>query len=118
MQDIITRVQALTRPPLLVRAARHGTTEYRRESHLPRILRCDPAALPGHGAALVRLLEAEAAQDEKRRAGIAGYALPRHVDLLIALMAEARAFMATRHRVPRDRATPDPHAAAMCTDVS
>jgi hypothetical protein len=36
------------------------------------------------------LAEAEAAQERARRAGTAGYSCLRHVDLLIALLAEMR----------------------------
>lgn len=38
----------------------------------------------------MRLMELERVLDEQRRADDAGYSLPRHVDLLIAMMGEAQ----------------------------
>ena len=87
MQDALGRVAALRRPKLLVRAARHGQGDYRRESCLARLL--PASATPGPGAAVMRLLDREAELDEARRAGLASYRLVDHVEVLIALMAEA-----------------------------
>jgi hypothetical protein len=88
MQDLQTRLAALRRPALLIRAARHGQADYRREQHLPRLL--GHAALPPHGAAALRLMEMEAELDARRRADDAAWSAARHVEVLIALMAEAR----------------------------
>ena len=81
-------VQKLRRPRLLIRAARAGSEDYRRESHLPRLL--GYGALPRPGAALMRLMEMEREQDDARRAEGASYSIARHVDLLVAMMGEAR----------------------------
>ncbi|WP_439525682.1 DUF6477 family protein [Roseovarius mucosus] len=75
-------------PPLLIRAARIGLQDYRREVHLRRLLRDGP--LPQSPTALVRLLETEAALDQERRLASTGYSPARHVEVLIAMMAEAR----------------------------
>lgn len=88
MLDVQGRIAGLERPRLLVQAARHGIEEYRREATLDRLLgtgrprRCGETAL--------RLLEIEAELDGQRRADLAGYSIARHVDVLIALMGEAR----------------------------
>ena len=88
MQDILSRIRQLTRPGLLVRAARFGLDGYRRNRDLARLL-------PDHrplatGPALMDLLEAEREVDAARRAKDAHYDLLRHIDLLTAIMAEAR----------------------------
>lgn len=88
MQDIQTRLAALRRPALLIRAARMGQADYRRDQHLPRLL--GYGALPSHGAAAIALMEIEADLDARRTAGDAGWSAARHVEVLIALMAEAR----------------------------
>lgn len=89
MQDIISRLQALHRPRLLMRAARIGSMEYRRESHLQRVLGFGP--LPRPAPALMRLIEIEGELNEKRKSDDADYSLISHIDVLIAMVAEARA---------------------------
>lgn len=88
MQDLIGLLAALRRPRLLIRAARIGAGNYRREAHLPPVLAC--ASLPPSGAAMIRLLEIEADHDEARKRGDTAYSVLRHVTVLIALMGEAR----------------------------
>lgn len=92
MQDIQTLIASLRRPSLLVTAARHGADIYDRKRDLAPLLRND--ALPRHGEAIFKLLDLEAEQDERRRAKAADYALRRHVGLLSAILAEARALSA------------------------
>jgi len=82
------RFQALHRPRLLIRAARFGLSDFRRERDLRRILR-DAAPPPGM-ATLARLLDLDEAMEHERTAGAATYRPARHVEVLIALMAEAR----------------------------
>ncbi|WP_101068749.1 DUF6477 family protein [Roseovarius salinarum] len=94
MKDVFSALAALRRPRLLIRAARIGALEYRRAVHLRRHLGCD--ALPGSGAAVVQLMEIEAEIEERRRTAAAGYSAARHIDVLIALMGEARLMQATR----------------------
>jgi hypothetical protein len=77
----------LSRPKLLVRAARAGMAHYRRERDLAGALK---SSTPG-GGLIERLTAAEAACDEARRAGAPSYSPTRHVKLLTALLAEARA---------------------------
>lgn len=87
MQDVLTKVSTMKRPKLLARAARIGAADYRRDAHLPRLLKTDK--LPRNAEALLRLSEIEAELNEKRTAGETGYHLPRHINLLIAIVAEA-----------------------------
>ena len=90
MSDISTLLANLRRPRLLIRAARHGVQDYQRERDLRRLIKAN--ATPSPESALATLFSAEERIEQIRRAGDAGYSIARHVDLLIALMAEARLF--------------------------
>ena len=71
MQDILSMLNALHRPRLMMRAARIGAENYRRSSHLPRLL--GYGVLPRHSAALLRLIDIEAQLEEERAQSDAGY---------------------------------------------
>lgn len=88
MSDILTRVTGLRRPRLLIRAARAGLAEYNRTRDLRRLMRM--AVAPGPDRALCLLVEEEARIEATRRAGDAAYSLTRHIEVLIAMIAEAR----------------------------
>ena len=88
MQDILSMLKTLRRPSLLMRAARIGAEDYSRASHLPRIL--GYGVLPKHGNALMRLMEVEATLNDQRIDGDTSYNLVKHIDVLIALVGEAR----------------------------
>lgn len=77
----------LRRPRLLIRAARHGLQDYRRERDLRRLL---PQGAQSGVDALPRLIAAEAEAEATRCRGDAAYNIARHIDLLIAMLAEAR----------------------------
>ena len=95
MQDIQSQIRQLKRPGLLVRAARFGLDGYRRDRDLARLL---PDLSPqGPGAALMALMEEERVENTARKAHDAYYALVRHIDLLTAIMAEARDLEAISH---------------------
>lgn len=98
MQDILTTLDAMKRPSLLIRAARIGTPDYRREVHLRRYL--GETRLPRSGEALLRLMEIESDLDERRKTQAAGYSPARHVDILIAMMGEARILRAAHRARP------------------
>lgn len=85
-------VSGMRRPRLLIRAAHNGLAAYDRARHLGRLTR--RASLPLPGDALDMLIEAEGRMETARRDGNANYSLSRHVELLIALLAEARLAMA------------------------
>ena len=88
MRDFIHMIDSLRRPRLLIQAARHGLPEYSRSRDLKRILRLRETPTPE--SALNALLEDEDALETTRQAGSPGYDLARHIDVLIAILAEAR----------------------------
>lgn len=88
MNDFFTILKDLRRPSLLIRAARHGLTEYRRDRDLKRLMHM--GAMPTPDRALRALLAQEAEIEENRQNGNACYSIARHIEVLIALMAEAR----------------------------
>ena len=94
MQDVLSMLQALRRPPLLMRAARIGADDYQRAAHLPRLL--GYGILPRHGAALMKLMELENTMNDQRRSGDTSYSLVKHVDVLIAMVGEARVLRAAQ----------------------
>lgn len=88
MTDAASVLATLRRPRLLIRAARLGIADYNRERDLKRLMHC--MRTPSPSAALEALVEQESHLEESRKAGAAAYSATRHVDILIALMAEAR----------------------------
>lgn len=88
MNQVTDTLAALRRPRLLIRAARFGLAEYNRERDLKRLMRL--SCLPSPETAVEGLMEEEARLESGRKAGDAAYSLARHVEVLIALMAEAR----------------------------
>jgi len=94
MKDIMSQISQLKRPNLLVRAARFGIDDYCRTRHLPRFI--DKSPLPTPGQALVGLLDYEKAMNADRIAANGSYDAPRHIQLLVAIMAEARLYQETR----------------------
>ena len=94
MQDVLSMLQALRRPRLLMRAARIGADEYSRTTHLPRLM--GYRVLPRHGAALLKLMELEGDLNTQRISGNTSYNLVKHVDVLIAMVGEARVLRAAQ----------------------
>jgi hypothetical protein len=88
MKDITTLLASLSRPRLLIRAARFGLEDYNRSRDLKRVM--GTSTPPNPSRALDSLIEKEARLEENRKQGDATYSVARHVDVLIALMAEAR----------------------------
>ncbi len=86
--DIDRILENLRRPALLVRAARAGLTDYDRTRDLARLMRTP--APPSPGQAINRLLAEEERLETTRRRGDAAYSFARHIDILIAMIAEAR----------------------------
>lgn len=93
MQDILSRLQMIHRPGLLMRAAMIGAENYRRRVHLRRLV--GDCTLPRSGAALTHLIEIEAEMNAHRKMADASYSLIRHVEVLIAMIGEARVLQAT-----------------------
>ena len=88
MHDLFLRYSTLRRPGLLVRAARFGLVEYRRDVALKRVLKT--ATTPKPKAAVDRLLIEEARLEEARLTHDATYNVTRHVEVLICLMGEVQ----------------------------
>lgn len=88
MTDLVQAVATLRRPQLMIRAARAGLGDYDRARDLKRLMRV-PAA-PPPARALSMLLDEEGRIEATRQKGCATYSFARHIDLLIAMMAEAR----------------------------
>ena len=93
MSDFYSLLSGLRRPRLLIRAARHGLEEYRRDRDLRRLIGGN--GLPAPIDVLPVLMDEEARLEDIRGTGDAAYSLVRHIEVLIAVMAEARL-------VPRD----------------
>ncbi len=88
MSDLYNVLKNLHRPRLLIRAARFGQQEYNRDRDLKRVMKT--VNVPTPTRAVSGLIEQEADLEETRQSGDATYSVTRHVDVLIALMAEAR----------------------------
>lgn len=88
MTDLATVLNALRRPKILIRAARAGVADYRRDRDLKRLLRLTRSAAPQ--AAISGLLAEERRLEATRAAGDATYNIQRHVAVLTAILAEAR----------------------------
>lgn len=88
MTDHRLTLNELRRPRLLIRAARAGAADYRRDRDLCRLLSGGPTPAPAE--AVERLIAEETTLETTRRRGAAGYSPMRHVEVLIALMSEAR----------------------------
>ena len=87
MQDILTRLRGILRPALLVQAGTIGARSYRRGPALGRILGKAPP--PRSAVVLVQLIDIEADLNARRKKTDAGYNLVRHIEVMIALNAEA-----------------------------
>lgn len=81
-------LSSLRRPGLLIRAARHGIPNYERSRALTRLV-SDHAQLTPE-TILNALLKSEAEIEEHRRTGSQIYSIAKHIELLVALMVEAR----------------------------
>ncbi|WP_251363799.1 DUF6477 family protein [Epibacterium ulvae] len=95
MQDLTTRITALSRPSLLLRAAKFGLDKYSRNRDLRRILGVPQC--PSMATGLARLLDLEHEVNHQRQCASPAYSHARHVELLIAFMSEAQAYLAAQH---------------------
>ena len=88
MSHINSVLTAVCRPKILIRAARAGLVDYRRERDLKRLLRTPKHTTPSR--AIDTLLMEEKRLESSRTTGEGTYNLQRHVALLTAVIAEAR----------------------------
>lgn len=93
MLDIHSLVRQLSRPRILVRAARFGIDDYRRDVELRRIL--DIGTLPGTAEIILKLMEREADFNDQRVACDAHYSIAKHIQTLTAIMSEVRLLKST-----------------------
>lgn len=94
MQDVLCKLEQIKRPRLLLRSAKLGAIEYTRNQHLRRHFAC--RKIPSHYESLTRLLEREVKVDAQRKNDSAAYSVIDHIDLLIAVLGEARLLRATQ----------------------
>lgn len=91
--SLLASMRQVRRPRLLLRTARIGLAEYVRERDLRRVLRLPAPPAPGPGV-VRQLLELEAAMEDRRLRAphLVGdtWHAARHVEVLIALLAESR----------------------------
>ncbi|SEN44737.1 hypothetical protein SAMN04488103_10599 [Gemmobacter aquatilis] len=88
MTDFRSLLADLRRPCLLLRAARFGVEDFRRDRDLKRVLNGECPS--GPEKSLPRLIAEEERLEETRRIGDASYSLNRHIEVLIALISELR----------------------------
>jgi len=86
----------LRRPQLLIRAARCGLSDYRRDRDLRRLIDSQPSP----DRAVRRLLSEEERLEAIRVAGEANYSVSRHIEVLIALISEVRLLPRIVHSAP------------------
>jgi Family of unknown function (DUF6477) len=86
MTDCNLRLATLRRPRLLMQAARSGLGDYRRERDLRRLLK----GTQSPSQTVPSLIEVEEDLEATRLAGEATYSFAHHIEVLIALMAEAQ----------------------------
>ncbi len=94
MTDILSLLKTLRRPRLLIRAARLGQSDYNRSRDLRRVMKS--TTLPSPARAVMSLINREAELEEARKSGAATYSIAQHVDILVAMMGEARLLAAHR----------------------
>ncbi|MEM6375308.1 MAG: DUF6477 family protein [Pseudomonadota bacterium] len=88
MTDLLTQLNTLKRPRLLINAARLGISDYRRDAHLTRHLGNE--APDNAKEALRQLMAIEHDLNQERETQAASYSVARHVEIMIAMMNEAR----------------------------
>lgn len=86
MTDFSALIANLRRPRLLIRAARFGLQDYHRDRDLRRIL-----GAPGPAERNVpQLLAEEERLEHIRKTDDLNYPVARHIEVLVALLAEIR----------------------------
>ena len=81
-------IRALSRPRILISAARLGMADYDRDTDLRFITR--NAKTPSHEDAMHTLLAREKELEADRKDGSAQYSVHEHIRVLTALLAEIR----------------------------
>jgi len=88
MSDLLNIFNVLRRPRILIRAARIGARDYRRDRDIKRLLHVSRVPAPGEG--MTHLLAIEQDLETIRLDGDATYSISKHVEILAALVVEAQ----------------------------
>ncbi|KMW56851.1 hypothetical protein AIOL_001808 [Candidatus Rhodobacter oscarellae] len=96
MPELMELLQNMRRPGLLLQAAKLGMKDYNRERTLKRLAL--PTAEQNATNAVHALMSTEDTMEHARRAGDASYTPSRHVEVLVALLAEIRRLAAPQAR--------------------
>jgi hypothetical protein len=88
MTEAAANLAEMRRPKILIRAARAGVADYRRERDLKRLVKDAKGFMQGD--ALPPLLAEEHRLETTRTNGGATYSIQRHVAVLTAILAEVR----------------------------
>ena len=88
MSDLISLVNSLRRPRLLLNAAKIGLRDYNQEKALKRISSTQSGSSPK--ATVCALINAEDTMEQARQSGDASYVPSKHVEVFIALLGEMR----------------------------
>jgi hypothetical protein len=86
MRDLPSVLETIRRPRLLMQAALAGLGAYRRRRDLARLIGGEASPMQ----AIDRLILAEGMIEKTRLSGCTQYSPARHIELLAALIAEAR----------------------------
>lgn len=106
MQDIQTQLQQLNRPQLLLRAANSSQDKYKRNRDLKRVLQLDET--PRTPQALLRLLDLERLLNHQRQCDSFAYSFAQHIEILIALRAEAALYFSDLRNKKGDPSPEEP----------
>jgi Family of unknown function (DUF6477) len=85
MSDFRKLLSEMRRPALLMRAARHGLSDYQRGRWLKRLALTETTP----ERTVAQLFSVEEHLEETRISGDASYSIAQHIDVLIALLGEA-----------------------------
>ena len=106
MSDITQSLASLRRPRLLIHAARFGLKDYQRERDLRRMIgigesKKNPATLrkTGQEGLVSTLFGLESRIEAERQSGAASYSVTRHIEVLVALLAETRVLAAPKAEI-------------------
>ncbi len=94
MTDLMQILGNMHRPRLLLDAARHGIADYNRARVLKRFTKGQRNLSPQ--GAVNTLLSVEAGLEAARQSGDASYNVSKHVEVMVALLAEARSLARPR----------------------
>jgi Family of unknown function (DUF6477) len=85
MHDIISVLETIRRPRLLMQAAKHALAAYQRNRDLRRLIGVETSP----AQAVAKLISVEERVEQTRLSGEADYSPADHIELLAALIAEA-----------------------------